>query len=59
MNLMVGSQTIPTFVEIKKALVFGSRLYKWFAPKVCKGMYLKISAMNEVFNPKAVISLAP
>ncbi len=28
MNSMVGSQTIPTFVEIKNALVFGSRLYK-------------------------------
>jgi hypothetical protein len=28
MNSMEGSQTIPTFVEIKNALVFGSRLYK-------------------------------
>ncbi len=28
MNSKVGSPTIPTFMEIKNALVFGSRLYK-------------------------------
>jgi hypothetical protein len=26
MNLIEGSQTIPTFVDLKNALVFGSRL---------------------------------
>jgi hypothetical protein len=38
-----------------RGLVFGSRL--WFVPRVCTGIYLKISAMNEFFNAKVGLGM--